>query len=122
MEEGQLRDSGPKVGQDDADANQTSAGERTERDPTGIDLVLDRVHLGIDGVFAMTVRVPGGRGPVAVSRYELGAVLVVEHVDVFCTVDLAEARQIGPIQLSEFDHGLHLLTLARERWFSTRWC
>jgi hypothetical protein len=38
----------------------------------------------------------------------LGAVLVVEHVDVFCTVDLANPRQIGPIQLSELDYGLHL--------------
>jgi hypothetical protein len=89
MEEGQLRDPGPKVGHNDAYANQTSAGERTERDPTGIHVVLDRVHLSIDGVFATTVRVPGRRGPVAESRYELGAVLVVEHVDVFFTVDLA---------------------------------
>jgi hypothetical protein len=51
----------------------------------------------------------------------LGAVLVVEHVDLFCTVDLAEARQIGPIQPSEFDYWLHLLTLAHESWVFTRW-
>jgi len=108
MEEGQLRDPGPKVGHDDAYADQTSAGERTERDTTGLDVVCDRVHLGTNGVFAVTVRIPGRRGPGAVSRYELSAVLVVEHVDVFCTVDLAEARQIGPIQLSEFDYGPHI--------------
>jgi hypothetical protein len=52
----------------------------------------------------------------------LCAVLVEEHVDVFRTVDLAEARQIGPIQPSEFDYGLHLPTLAHEPWVFTRWC
>jgi hypothetical protein len=57
-----------------------------------------------------------------VSRYELAAVLVVKHVDVFCAVDLAEARQIGPTQPSEFDYRLHLLTLAHEPWVFTRWC
>jgi hypothetical protein len=108
MEEGQLSDPGPNVGHDDAYANQTSAGERTKRDPTGLEVVLDRVHLRTDGVFTITAGIPRRRGPVAVSRYELGAVLVIEHVDVFGTVDLAEARQIGPIQFSEFDYGPHL--------------
>ena len=89
VEECQLRDPGPKVWHDDTDANQPSAGERTERDPAGVDVVLERVHLGLDGVFAVTVRVPGRRAPVAVPRDEFGAVLVVEHVDAFPTVVLA---------------------------------
>ena len=88
------------------------AGERTERDPAGVDVVLERVHLGLDGVFAVTVRVPGRRAPVAVPRDELGAVLVVEHVDAFPTVDLGDARQLGPVQPSELDFGFHRLTLA----------
>ena len=91
MEECQLRDPGPKVWHDDTDANQPLAGERTERDPAGVDVVLERLHLALDGVFAVTVRVPGRRAPVAVSRDELGAVLVVAHVDAFPTVDLADA-------------------------------
>ena len=82
---------GPKVWHDDTDANQPSAGERTERDPAGVDVVLERVQLGLDGVFAVTVRIPGRRAPVAVPRDEFGAVLVVEHVDAFPTVDLADA-------------------------------
>jgi hypothetical protein len=116
VEERQLRDRGPKVWDDDTDANQPSAGERTERDPAGVDVVLERVHLGLDGVFGVTVRVPCRRVPVAVPRDELGAVLVVEHVDAFPTVDLADARQLGPAQPSELDCGFHRLTLAGRRF------
>ena len=119
VEECQLRDPGPEVWHDDTDANQPSAGERTERDPAGVDVVLERVHLGLDGVFAVTVRVPGRRAPVAVPRDELCAVLVVEHVDAFPTVDLAGARQLGPAQPSELDCGFHRLTLAHGRFMSS---
>src|SRR2546421_279671 len=45
--------------------NQAPADERTERDPAGICVVLDHVLLGLDGVFAVTVRVPARRVPVA---------------------------------------------------------
>jgi hypothetical protein len=55
VEECELGDPGPKVWHDDTDANQPCAGERTERDPAGVDVVLERVHLGLDGVFAVTV-------------------------------------------------------------------
>ena len=103
VEECQLRDPGPKVWHDDTDANQLSAGERTERDPAVVDVVLERVRLGLDGVFAVTVRVPGRRAPVAVPRDEFGAVLVVEHVDAFATVDLGDARQLVPVQPSELN-------------------
>ena len=112
VEECELRDPGPKVRQDDTDTNQPSAGERTERDPAGVEVVLERVHLGLHGVFAVTVRVPGRRAPVAVPRDEFGAVLVVEHVDAFPTVDLDDVRQIGPAQPSELDGRFHRLTLA----------
>src|SRR4051812_39780678 len=79
------------------DSNQPPAGERTERDPAVVDVVLERVHLGLDGVFAVTVRVLGQRAPVAVPRHELSAMLVVEHVDAFPTVDLVDARHwFGP--------------------------
>jgi hypothetical protein len=76
----------------DSDANQLSADEGTERDPALVDVILERVHLGRDGVFAVTVRVPGRRAPVAVPRDELSALLVVEHVDALATVDLDDAR------------------------------
>ena len=109
MEECQLRGPGPKVWHDDTDANQPSAGERTERDPAGVDVVLERAHVRLDGVFAVTVRVPGRRVPVAVPRDELGAALLVEHVDAFRTVDLGDARQLGPAQPSELDFGFHPL-------------
>ena len=99
---------------DGADANQLVAGERTERDPAGVDIVLEHVDLGLDGVLAVTVRVPGQRVPVAVPRDELGAVLDVLHVDEFPTVDLADARQLGPVQPSELDRGFHRVTLAHE--------
>ena len=108
----QLRDPGSKVWHDGTDANQLVAGERTERDPAGVDVVLEHVDLGLDGVLAVTVRVPGQRVPVAVPRDELGAVLVVLHVDVFPTVDLGDARQFGPLQPSELDCPFHRLTLA----------
>jgi hypothetical protein len=42
----------------------------------------------------------------------LSAVLVVEHVDAFATVDLDDARQLGPIHPSELDSGILRLTLA----------
>ena len=92
---------------DDTDASQPFAGECTERDPARVDVVLEHVHLGLDGVFAVTVRVPGRRAPVAVPRDELGAVLVVQHVDAFPTVDLRDARQLGPAQRSDLDCGFH---------------
>jgi hypothetical protein len=49
----------------------------------------------------------------------LGAVLVVEHVDAFPTVDLDDARQLGPAQPSELDCGFHCLTLAHGRFMSS---
>ncbi len=76
---------------DDTYANQLVANERTERDPAGVDVVLEHVDLGLDGVLAVTVRVPGQRAPVAVPRDELGAVLDVLHVDAFATVDVRDA-------------------------------
>lgn len=65
------------------DANQPSAGEGTERDPPDVDVVLERVHLTLDGVFAVTLRVPARRAQIAVPRDELRAALVVEHIDAF---------------------------------------
>jgi hypothetical protein len=41
VEECQLRDPGPKVWHDDTDANEPPAGERAERDPAGVDVVLE---------------------------------------------------------------------------------
>ena len=103
---------------DDSDADQPSAGERTERDPAGVDVVLERAHLGLDGVFAVTVRVPRRRAPVAVPRDEFGAALVVEHVDAFPTVYLGHARHLGSGQPSELDCRFHRLTLAHGRdWY-----
>ena len=112
MEVCQLRDPGPKVWHDDTDSNQPCAGERTERDPAVVDVVLERVHLGLDRVFAVTVRVPGRRAPVAVPRDELSAMLLVEHADAFRAVDLDDARQLPPAQSSELDRGFLRLTLA----------
>ena len=108
----QLRDPAPKVGHDGADADQLLTDERTERDPAGVDVVLEHVDLGLDGVLAVTIRVPGQRAPAAVPRDELGAVLHVLHVDVFPTVDLGDARQLGPVQSAELDFGFHRVTLA----------
>jgi hypothetical protein len=41
--------------------------------------------------------------------------LVVEHVDAFRTVDLDDARQLGPAQRSELDCGFLRLTFADVR-------
>jgi len=112
VEECQLRDPEPKPRHDHTNSNEAPAGERTERDPAIVDIVLERAHPGLDGVFAVTVRVPGRRAPVAVPRDELSATLVVEHVDAFPTVDLDDARQFGPAQPSELDCGFLRLTLA----------
>jgi len=114
-----LRDPGPKVWHDDTDSNQPPAGERTERDPAVVDVVLELVHLGLDGVFAVIVRVPGPRAPAAVPRDELSAMLVVQHVDAFPTVDLDEARQLVPAQPSELDSGSLRLTLAHGLFMSS---
>ena len=92
VQECQLCDAGPKMRHDDSDAYQPSAGDRTECDPTGVDVVLERMHLALDGVFAVTLRVPSRRAPVAAPCDELGAVLVVEHVDAFPAVDLDDAK------------------------------
>ncbi len=119
VEECQLRDPGPKVWHDDTDANQPSARDRTDRDPARVDVVLQRVLLGRDGVFAVATRIPGRRVPAAVPRDELGAVLVVEHVDAFPTVDLDDARQLGPVQPSELDCGFHRLTFAHGSFMSS---
>ena len=112
MEERQLRGPGPEVRHDDTDADQPSAGERTDRDPAGVDVVLERVHLGLDGVLAVTLRVPRRGAPIAAPLDELGAVLVVEHVDALPTVDLGDAHQLVPAQLPELDCGFHRLTPA----------
>ena len=49
-------------------------------------------------------------------RDELGAVLVVENVDAFPTVDLDDARQLSAAQPSELDCGFHRLTLTHARF------
>jgi hypothetical protein len=111
----QLRDHGPEVRHDDTDANHPSAGERTERDPAGVDVVLERAHLSLDGVLTVTVRIPRRRAPVAVPSDESRAVLVVAHVDALPALDLDDARQLGPVQASERDCGVHRLTLPHGR-------
>jgi hypothetical protein len=97
MEECELRDPGPKVWHDDTDSNQPTAGERTEHDPAVVDVVLELMHLGLDGVFAVTLHVPGRRAPVAAPRDELSAMLVIEDVDAFATVDFDDARSEGAV-------------------------
>lgn len=64
---------GPEMWHDDTNANQTSAGERIEGDPAVVDVLLVRVQLGLDGVFAVTVQVPPRRAPVVPPRYQLSA-------------------------------------------------
>ena len=96
-----------------------SAGQRTERDAAGVDVVLDRAHVGLDGVFALTHRVPARRAEFAMPRDELSAMLVVEHADAFPTVDLDDARQLGPAQPSELDCGSLRLTLAHGLFVSS---
>src|SRR5947209_14948496 len=59
VEERQLSGSGPEMWHNDTDASQPSGGEPTERDPARVDVVLKHVHLGVDRVFAVTIRVPG---------------------------------------------------------------
>jgi hypothetical protein len=101
VEVGELRGPRSNVGHDDTDADEPSAGERAERDPAGVDVVLEGLHLARDRVLAPTVRVPGCGAPVAVARYELGAALLVEHVDALPAVDLGDARQLGSAQRPE---------------------
>ena len=72
-----------------------------------------------NGEITAAVRVQGRRAPVAVPRDELSAVLIVEHVDTFPTVDLDDARQLGPAQPSELNCGFHRLTLAHGRFMSS---
>ena len=115
VKECQLRDPGPKVWHDDSDADQPPACERTDRDPSAVDVALERQPHGLDGVFAATVRVPRRRAPVAAPRDELGAALVVQHVDAFRTVDLGDARQLGPAQRTELHCGFHRVTLTHGR-------
>jgi hypothetical protein len=53
-----------------------------------------------------------------VPRYELRAMLVVEHVDAFPAVDLGGARQLGPAQPSELYSGFlrHGLFMSSSPW------
>jgi hypothetical protein len=91
VEERQLCDPGPEVRHDDTYADHAAVSERTERNPAAVEVVLNLPHLGLDGVLALTVRIPGRRTPLAVACDEPRALLVVEHFDSFRAVDLADA-------------------------------
>ena len=111
----ELRDAGSQVRHDDPDANQLLAGERTECGAADVDVVLERVHVGLHGVLTVAVRVPGRRIPAAVPGDELCTELLVEHVDALPTVNRGDARQLGPAQPSELDCRSHRLTLTHPR-------
>ena len=115
VEECELRGRWSQVRHHHADADQPFTGERAERDPSRVDVVLEGVHLGRNGVLAVTVRIPRRRVPLTAPREQIGAVLVVEHVDAFRAVDRDDERQLGAAQPPELDRRFHRLTLAPRR-------
>src|SRR5204863_8294196 len=55
----ELPDRGPQMRHDDADPDQPPVDERTERDPTRVDVALEFVPLCLDGMFAVPIWIPG---------------------------------------------------------------
>jgi hypothetical protein len=70
--------------------------------------------LRVDGVFAVSVRIPGGRAPTPSPGNELGAMLLEEDFDALGAVDLADARQLVARQVPDLDGYLHPASLPRE--------
>ena len=80
---------------DHSDPYQPSARERATRDSARVGVVHERLALRVDGVFAVSVRISGGRAPTPSPRNELGAMVLEEDVDALGAVDLADARQLA---------------------------
>jgi len=84
------------VRHDHSDPYQPSARECATRDSARVGVVHERLALRVDGVFAVSVRISGGRAPTSSPpRNELGAMLLEEDVDALGAVDLADARQLA---------------------------
>ena len=116
VEERQLRDPRPDVGHDDTDADQPPVGDGTESDPTSGEVPLHLAHLRRDGVIAIAVGIPGWGIDLDGPGHQIGAALVVEHVDPLRAVDLADPPQVRWVQPSHLDHWFHRVTLThRER-------
>jgi hypothetical protein len=76
--------------------------------------VLERVSLCLDGVLAVTVRVPGRRLPVPAPRDEFGPPLLVKEIDALGTVDLTDTRQLRAREPPDLGGWLHRATFAYE--------
>jgi hypothetical protein len=95
VEKGELRDRGADVRHEDSDPNQPSVRERATCDSARGGVVHERLALRLDSVFAVSVRIPGGRGPTSSPGNELGAMLLEEDFDALGAVDLADARELA---------------------------
>ena len=80
---------------DHPDPDQPPARERATCDSARVGVEHERLAPRVDGVFAVPVRIPGGRAPTPLPRNELGAMLLEEDVDALGAVDLADARQLA---------------------------
>ena len=91
VEKGELCDLWTQMRHDDPDPGQPLIREGADCDPAGLDVLVGFAHLGVDGVFALAVGVPGGRVPVTVPFDEPHALLLVHHLDSLLPVDLRDA-------------------------------
>ncbi len=76
---------------DDADSDQPSFRKGAQRDPARLDTVLECVPLGLIGMFAVAVRIPGRGAPVPTPLHQLPPPLLVDEVDAFGPIDLTDA-------------------------------
>ena len=96
----ELSNRGADVRHDDSDANKPPVREGTTRDSALIGVVHEGLVLRVDGVFAVSVRTPGGRVPSPSARNEFRTMLLEEDVDALGAVDFAlSSEQSGRYEL-----------------------
>ena len=91
------------MGEHDADPDQAIVRERPEGRAAGVQEPLALVPLMGDRVLAVTLARPGRCAEVAVDLSERRPFLEVERVDLLRAVDLAEASELGPVELPMLD-------------------
>jgi hypothetical protein len=109
----ELPDRGPQMRHDDADPDQPPVDERTERDPTRVDVALEFVPLCLDGMFAVPIWIPGRRAPVPGPLHQLRPTLLIKEIDVLSPIDLTDARKLRASQPPNLDAFGHHATIAR---------
>jgi hypothetical protein len=109
----ELRDRGPQMRHDDADPDQPPVHERTERDPTRVDVVLEFVPLCLDGSVRRAHLDPRPTRSSSRAAPPAPSHAVIEEIDVLSPIDLTDARKLRASQPPNLDAFGHHATIAR---------